>query len=322
MEACTLTRSLLRRLAEDSAVLPAAADVILLQQPDRERLHMRARRFVALLQDHGDCGRDHGSAWQADEDQTTIHLPNGARAIVVHASGALRYVSGLAPLSQPFSAGTGRQDLLDRLVSRARAMDLAAWCGARDTLRFERLFQRRAAGMDREGRPSPVTLLRAIGAWRRHIGDIPVLGAASATLTLAGSGRVDGLRINIRPGNGEVFERAALLDPETGARRLLLQLSSLLNLGSGPLPAQAVESASMLFGYLDLGKRRPQRLLAPAYVAQVVLRHRHVRQACVLAVAATEKPYLELPLFGSEALVTRGRPGPGAATERGNDTQS
>jgi hypothetical protein len=58
-----------------------------------------------------------------------------------------------------------------------------------------------------------------------------------------------------------------------------------------------------------LGKRKPQRVLAPSYVARIVLRHRGVRQGYVLAVAATEKPYLELPLFGSEAVVTPGRSG-------------
>jgi hypothetical protein len=88
---------------------------------------------------------------------------------------------------------------------------------------------------------------------------------------------------------------------------LLLRLASLLGQGHDAVPRHAIESAILQFGYLDLGKRKPQRVLAPAYVARIVLRHRGVRQGYVLAVAATEKPYLELPLFGSEAVVTRGR---------------
>jgi hypothetical protein len=63
----------------------------------------------------------------------------------------------------------------------------------------------------------------------------------------------------------------------------------------------------MQFGYLDLGKRKAQRVLAPAYVAKIVLRHRRVRQAYVLAVAATERPYLDFPVYGNQAVVTRGR---------------
>jgi hypothetical protein len=71
----------------------------------------------------------------------------------------------------------------------------------------------------------------------------------------------------------------------------------------------------MQFGYLDLGKRKPQRVLAPSYVAKIVLRHKTGRQAYVLAVAATERPYLNLPVFGSEAVVTPERTDVGRCAE-------
>lgn len=297
--------TLARTLAGPGA--PEAADVILLQQPRREQLQARARRFVALLQEHGDCPIDNGNSWQARDDQTVIHLADGARAVVYHASGALRYVSGLAPMAGPFDRATGLDELIQRIETRALKLQLRGWTGAHGELRFERLFRRLAAGAHRNGALSEVTLLRAIGAWRQYIQGIPVLGAASGALVLAGSGQLDSLRVNIRPCNGEVLDRAAIIDPELGARQLLLRLSSLLGQGFDEVPRHAVESAILQFGYLDLGKRKPQRVLAPAYVARIVLRHRGVRQGYVLAVAATEKPYLELPLFGSEAVVTRGR---------------
>lgn len=289
--------------------VPDTADVILLQQPRREQLQARARRLVALLQEHGDCPPDNGSSWQAREDQTVIHLPSGARAIVYHASGALRYVSGLAPMGSPFDRATGLDELIQRLETRARKLKLRDWASAHGELRFERLFRRLGAGAHRDGMLSEVALLRAIGAWRQFVKGIPVLGAASGVLTLAGSGQLDGLRIHIRPSNGEVLDRAAIIDPELAARQLLLRLSSLLGHGIEAVPHHAVESALLQFGYLDLGKRKPQRVLAPAYVARIVLRQRGVRQGYVLAVAATEKPYLDLPLFGSEAVVTRERTG-------------
>ena len=301
MDPITLARTLAGQHA------PEAADVILQQQPRREQLQARARRFVALLQEHGDCPVDNGNSWQARDDQTVIHLADGARAVVYHASGALRYVSGLAPMARPFDRATGLDDLIQRLETRALRLKLRDWAGAHGELRFERLFRRLAAGVHRDGGLSAVTLLRAVGAWRQFVGGIPVLGAASGALALAGSGQLDSLRINIRPCNGEVLDRAAVIDPETAARQLLLRLSSLLGQGNETVPRHAVESAILQFGYLDLGKRKPQRVLAPAYVARIVLRHRGVRQGYVLAVAATEKPYLELPLFGSEAVVTRGR---------------
>jgi hypothetical protein len=301
MDAITLANTL------GGAYVPEAADVILLQQPRREQLQARARRFIAQLQEHGDCPMDNGSSWHAREDQTVIHLADGARAIVYHASGALRYVSGLAPMASPFDRATGLDELIQRIETRALKLNLRDWAGAHGDLRFERLFRRLAAGAHQSGKLSEVSLLRAIGAWRQFIGKIPVLGAASGALALAGSGQLDGLRVNIRPSNGEVLDHAPIIDPELGARQLLLRLASLLGQGHDAVPRHAIESAILQFGYLDLGKRKPQRVLAPAYVARIVLRHRGVRQGYVLAVAATEKPYLELPLFGSETVVTRGR---------------
>jgi hypothetical protein len=303
MDAITLARTL------DGADLPDAADVILLQPPSGEQLQARARRLLTLLREHGDCPRDKGSSCQAREDQTVIHLADGARAVVYHASGALRYVSGLAPMASPFHHATGPDELIQQLDIHARKLHLRDWAGAHGELAFERLFRRLAAGAHRNGQRAEPTLLRAIGAWRQYVGGIPVLGAASGALALAGSGQLDGLRINIRPSNGEVLERAAIIDPEDGAHQLLVRLSSLLGQGCDTVPRHAIESAILQFGYLDLGKRKPQRVLAPTYVARIVLRHRGVRQGYVLAVAATVKPYLELPLFGSEAAVTRERTG-------------
>jgi hypothetical protein len=284
---------------------PTHADIILLHQLSREQLQARARRFVTLLREQDDCPRDNGGTWQSADQQTVIYLADGARIIVYHASGALRYVSGLTPAQAPFPRVL-EYDALQRLVEeRARRLNLSDWAGNKAELRFEHLFQTLGRGADRSGRQSEPTLFRAIGAWRQYIGALPVLGAASAAVQLAGDGRLAALSVQVRAGSGEVLERAALIEPEAGARQLLAQLSALL--GQAALPDDVVESAAMEFGYLDLGKRKPQRVLAPAYVAKIVLRHRRVRQAYVLAAAATERPYLNFPVFGSEAVVTRGR---------------
>jgi hypothetical protein len=284
---------------------PTHADIILLHQLSREQLQARARRFVTLLREQDDCPRDNGGTWQSADQQTVIYLADGARVIVYHASGALRYVSGLTPAQAPFPRVL-EYDALQRLVEeRARRLNLSDWAGNKAELRFEHLFQTLGRGADRSGRHSEPTLFRAIGAWRQYIGALPVLGAASIAVQLAGDGRLAALSVQVRAGSGEVLERAALIEPEAGARQLLAQLSALL--GQAALPDDVVESAAMEFGYLDLGKRKPQRVLAPAYVAKIVLRHRRVRQAYVLAAAATERPYLNFPVFGSEAVVTRGR---------------
>jgi hypothetical protein len=298
-------QTLLTSLAET----PAHADVLLLQQLSRDQLQARARRFVGLLREQDGCPNDDGSSWKQDDSQTVIHLTGGARAVLYHASGALRYVSGLAPASSPFKHGTEQDTLLRLVQERALQLKLADWAGQGGNtsaeLRFEHLFRTLGRGTDRAGKQSEATLFRAIGAYRQFVGGIPVLGAASAAVQVAGDGQLDTLAILTRPANGEVLERAAVIAPQDGARRIIGQLSSVL--GQREIPGDAVESATLEFGYLDLGKRKPQRVLAPAYVAKIVLRHRNVRQAYVLATAATEKPYLEIPVFGSEAPATRGR---------------
>jgi hypothetical protein len=284
---------------------PTEADVLLLQPLPFDQLQARIRRFTGLLHEQDDCQHDKGGTISVREDQTVAYLADGARATVYHASGALRYVSGLAPAEFAFAGAPEREALVRLVEERARKLNLADWLGTNDELRFENLFQTVGRGTDRAGKHSATTLFRAIGAYRQVVGGIAVLGAASSAIQVAGNGRLDGLSLQVRPANGEVLERAALIEPEAGARGLLAQLSALL--GQREIPTDAVESAIMQFGYLDLGKRKPQRVLAPTYVAKIVLRHKTVRQAYVLAVAATERPYLNLPVFGSEAVVTRAR---------------
>lgn len=292
-----------------AATQPTEADVILTQTLTPTLLRARARQFVSQLQaqlrDMEECPHDSHGTWQEADDQTTIHLAEGARATLYHASGALRYVSGLGPTEAAF-AQVQERDSLQRLVEeRARKLGLAEWAGQNSELRFERLFQTLGQAADRSGKQSATTLFRAIGAYRQVVGGLPVLGAASAAIKLAGDGRLHGLDLNLRPVAGEVLERAALVEPIVGARQIVQQLASVL--GVRTVPGDIVQSAVLYLGYLDLGKRKPQRVLAPAYIAQIVLRHKDVRQAYVLAVAATEKPYLELPLFGASTAARAGR---------------
>lgn len=302
-----MNEQILAQTLATAAALPTEADVVLTQPLTPALLRARARQFVALLQRHEECPHDGRGTWQASADgaSTTIHLPDGARATLYHASGALRYASGLNPAEGAFAQCHDREHLQRLVEERAGKLGLAEWAGANSELHFERLFQTLGQGLERSGKQTDATLFRAIGAWRQFIGGLPVLGAASTVVKLAGDGRLDGLEVNIRPATGEVLERAALVEPIVGARQIVNQLASLL--GVRQVSADIVQSAVLYLGYLDLGKRKPQRVLAPAYVAQFVLRHKDVRQAYVLAAAATEKPYLELPLFGTSTSATPGR---------------
>jgi len=285
---------------------PGRADVIALTPLTRDDARAGMNRFLTALHEADICRHDRANLADRGE-RSVVHLPDGARAVVYHASGALQYVSGLAPFQAPYERLEESPVLVRQLEQAAQRLDLAAWVGERGSLAFERLWQAKARGSDREQRLSEPLLLRATGAWRHAVGEIPVLGAASVALRLAGDGTVDTLALRIRHSDAEVLDTATVIETELAARQLAERLVGVLGKSKERLPGDLVQSATMRFGYLDLGKRKAQRVLAPAYVAQIVLQHRLERQAYVLAVSATERPYIELPLFGSEAPVVRSR---------------
>jgi hypothetical protein len=301
-------QSLIDSLAASCSQLPGRVDVIALQQLSLDELRGRAQRFLSQLQEQDECAHDRAD-WVVRGEQTVIQLAQGARAVVYHASGALQYISGMTPLQGLFERMEDREQLT-RLVNAAAArLDIASWAGTHGQLVFENLFQMKAQGMDREGKRSDPVLARAIGAYRQTVGGIPVLGAASVALKLAGDGQLDALSVLARPTSAEVIDKASLIEPELAARQIALLLSSVLGQARERLPSDAIESQSLQFGYLDLGKRKSQRLLAPAFVARIVVRHNTNRQAYVFAVPASEKTYMAIPPFGTEAPVMHSRIG-------------
>jgi hypothetical protein len=286
--------------------LPNRADVLALRPFTEDDVRSRANRFVSLIHEGDACSRDHVN-FVARADRTQVLLAGGARAVVYHASGALQFSAGLTPFQAPFER-VEETAVLTRLVTEAaQRLKVGDWAGDNASLAFERLFQSKGQGADREAKATEPVLFRATGAWRHAIGGIPVLGAASVALTLAGDGALDALSVRIRPAVSETLDSAAIVAPELAARQIAARLAGVLGNAKEKLAGDAITSQTMRFGYLDLGKRKAQRVLAPVFLAQVVVRHKLESQGYIFAVAATEKHYLELPLFGTEALATRAR---------------
>ncbi|MEO7497526.1 MAG: hypothetical protein ABIT83_14135 [Massilia sp.] len=296
---------MIESLATSAGRVPTAVDIVGLQQFSTEEMQARTRRLLSQVAERSDCSLDRGD-WQADDEHTLIRLPEGARAVLYHASGSMIYTSGLAPFAAHFERMEDKEHLIRQVNQSAKEVVARQWVGNHGELVFERLWQMKAQGADLQGNSCEPLLTRVVGAYRQVVDGLPVLGAASVALRLAGNGALDMLSVQARPSAAEVLEKAAIIAPELAARQLSFQLVSLL----GPvrdLPEDVIESQSMQFGYLNLGKRKAQRLLAPAYVAQVVLRHKMERQAYILAVAATEKTYLPICHCGDQALPTASR---------------
>ncbi|NNG25300.1 hypothetical protein [Telluria aromaticivorans] len=298
-------QALVDSLAASCTGQPARADVLVLQSFTQDDVRARATRFISLLREADGCSRDHASFTTRD-DRTLVQLTGGARAVIYHASGALQFSAGVAPLEAPFARVEEREVLLRLVNDTAQGLKLAEWTGDKGSLAFERLWLSKAQGADRERSSEPV-LLRATGAWRHAINGVPVLGAASVAITLAGDNVLDALSVRIRPGIAETLDSAIITPPEAGAQQIARNLASVLGNAKERLPSDAVRVRSMQFGYLDLGKRKAQRVLAPVYVAQVEVRHKLETQGYVFAVPATERAYQELPLFGTDQVAARSR---------------
>lgn len=285
---------------------PGRADVLALRRFTLDEVRARATRFIALLHEADACSRDHASFSTRDE-RTLVQLTGGARAVVHHASGALQYSAGIGPLDAPFARVEEREALTRLLGAAAHKLNVVEWARDNGSLAFERLWLTKGQGADQDQHLSEPVLFRATGAWRHAIGGIPVLGAASVAITLAGDGQLAGLQVGIRPGIAETLDQAIVTPPEVGAQLIACKLLSVLGKARERLPADAIQVEGMRFGYLDLGRRKAQQVLAPVYVAQVRVRHRLETQGYVFAVPATERIYQDLPLFGSSPAAPRSR---------------
>lgn len=303
-------QTLIDSLAADCTDYPNRVDVLALQPFTQDDVRARASRFLSLIEEVDDCPHDRAN-FVARDDRTLVQLAGGARAVVYHASGALQFHAATSPFTAPFNRVEERAVLTRLVTEAAQRLRVADWVGENGSLQFERLFQSKGQGADRQDRIAEPVLFRATGAWRQAIGGIPVLGAASVALTLSGDGRLDALALRIRPGVTERLDSAAVAAPETAARQIAGHLASVLGTAKERMPNDVVASQTMRFGYLDLGKRKAQRVLAPVYLAQIVLRHRLETQGYVFAVPATERSYLALPLFGTETSANRSRTGNG-----------
>lgn len=299
---------LIQDLAASAGQVPAQADVLGLQQFSLDQMQERTRRFLAVLGDAQQRSFERGD-WLVGDAQTTIRLPQGARALLYHASGGMKYASGMAPLQSRFASVEAKDSLTAKVEEAARKFNIRAWTDQRGELTLERLWRTTAQGVGKDGKLADTVLCRVVGAYRHAINGVPVLGAASVALRLAGDGALDALAVQVRS-VADVLEKAAVVAPEVAAQRLALQLSGLLGTSRNALPDNLVEAQDMRFGYINLGKRKSQQLLAPAYVAQLVLRHQEGRQAYSLVAAATEKTYLPLCQCGADALTMSSRTAP------------
>jgi hypothetical protein len=291
------TQEFIEELSAMADRVPERADVLSLRQPSIEEIEARTRRFLSMTA--GVCGRSGKEGdWVRRSDHTLVRLPNGARAVAYHASGAMVVTAGLEPMGHTFGTERDRDSLTEQVLAVASQLELDAWVGRGEGLEFERLWQIKASATDPRGTPVEAVTIRALGAYRHFVADLPVWGEASAVVKVASGPRLDEVKVNVRATTGEVVDRVAVVSPEQAARAVMGQLSGLMT-GSKLEFTDVARPVALLFGYFSHGKRKTQTHLAPAYVGMVRTEGDETFNY-LSVVGASEKEYLPFCRSGDE----------------------
>ena len=288
-------KEMLKQMVGKLEQVPERVEVLGLRQIPAEELEARARGIMR------ECGKVfkvklEGGDRVVEADRTLIRLPRGARLVIYHNSGAMRYSSGLAPLEALFEKVELREALVKLVERKVARLNTQEWLGAGQRLEFEKLWQVKASAADRSNKPIAPVLCRVVGAYRLFVGELPVWGPASFAVKLAAAGELDFLDLQVRQTNQEVIDEVEVLRPEQAVRALLGQMATLWG-RSKFAPAELVEQASLRFGYFSLPKRKTQRVLAPVYVADIQTGGDEP-MARQFILAASEKNYLPVCEIG------------------------
>jgi hypothetical protein len=292
-------RILVEKMVGMLADVPAKANVYAIRQFSLRDVERKVKDFLSQVSEVFELSPERND-WMIKRGRTLVRLPNGVRATIYHASGALNLVTSLNPMESLFEKVEEREFLIEMVEKAANRLQIQKWAGDDGYLKFERLWQIKAAAADMQGKTVAPVLCRAVGAYRHFIDELPVWGPASVAIKLAGDSQLDSLSILVRETTGELVEKVHIVEPAVAAKQITLQLRR--QMGQAEINLSEIASPKWLrFGYLSLPKRKSQRLLAPVYVSAVEIKGKDEPQAYLFAAPATEQPFLPLWSTGSEA---------------------
>ena len=159
------------------------------------------------------------------ESETIINLPYSARVRVFHKSGAIIVKRNLRPFDKPITDTIDRKILTGRAIDVVKHLGLDRFAMKGERLQFERLWQIKATGMTKSGEQGPVVLCRIVGAFRRYLHDIPVLGQAPAFVKLAGDNIIDSVGIDWRPCYEKPIDYGKVIEPEAAVDSVFREIA-------------------------------------------------------------------------------------------------
>ena len=122
-----------------------------------------------------------------NENFTRLNLQENASLLYYHASGYKLFRKNTPPFSKMVSDDAEKADvsafkgMACDLLEKSR-LNVAA---SNEKLKFERLWQLKAAGMTQEGEKTPAVINRLVYAYRRYVNEVPVWGSASVFIKTA-----------------------------------------------------------------------------------------------------------------------------------------
>jgi hypothetical protein len=255
--------TLINKLIDKTCNYRDVAPVFRIEQRSVDDLEAGALRVAGRVVANGD---DVKSQITRGKGRSDILLPEGARAGVFHASGAIAVKASLAPMEHLIEKAD-KESLAKSTVEVARKLGFDQLVARDEQLLFERLWQIKAAGMSSQGVRGREVVCRAVGAFRRYLHGLPVWGRASAFVEIAAGNRIGSIGVDWRAAAAEPFDRVKVMSPEQAARAVLNDLNG--RLPGGSFEASDFEVGLFGLGYFSFPKRREQSVFAPVYVAML-----------------------------------------------------
>ena len=259
-------RDLFKALVNKADGYRDRAPVFRTEQPDPKAMEKEARSIARFLWPFfGDCQ----PRLVADvvNGVLMMQVPEGGDVGLFHPSGAIAGALRNARSKKPLVEDERKAD---RKAIRAHLEGVASEIARsrlaqNDELKFESLWERKAQGVTLKGEKTHVTLIEVVGAFRRYLHGLPVLGRASVHVGVSGAVEVTKWGIDWRRVVEKPFADAAIVDPKEGAKRVMDDMA--WRRPERAFSLDDFEPAAFQLGYMSFGRRVEQRVMQPVWVA-------------------------------------------------------
>lgn len=278
-------KELQKKLVEKTANHKDAAPVFKIRNQNAQEIHRESVR-LALPFTNATQTKELRFDGAQKENHVLLRLQDNATLQYFPASGYKQFQRNTAAYLDPVSESASdinKQEFENAAcdILEKNRLNLS---GSLDSLRFEKLFQLKSAGISSEKKLTPVVLNRIVYAYRRFVNELPVLGCASVYIKTAAESKVDAFGIDWRYVHDDPITMTTIVSPEEAARMALEQLQN-----TNPervYTEKEINPVSFELAYFSNSKVTYQTVMQPVYVARFIFTGKF-RMGYVVAVPAS-----------------------------------